>query len=129
MDVVAERAEKEKLIVSAFQKRVLKQHADKMKKTQNENVPKFRNTSLDFRNIVTDEDSLIYRHKGIMRMVDMKRLTKPLRTEKYKRKITYNMHNRIIMGHYSGLSKDLTFGLSDAVRQDIINELDGTHLQ
>lgn len=124
MDVVAERAEKEKLIVAAFQKRVLRQHADKMQKTQNANVPKFSDTSLDFRNIVTNEDSLIYRHKGIMRMVDMKRLTKPLKTDKYKRKKTYNMHNRIVMGHYSGLSKDLTFGLSDAVRQDIINELD-----
>lgn len=128
MNVVAERAENEKLIVAAFQKRVLKQHAEQMKKTQNENVPKFRDTSLDFRNIVTDEDSLIYRHKGIMRMVDMKRLTRPLKTEKYKRKITYNMHNRIIMGHYSAISKDLTFGLSDAVRQDIINELNGTQI-
>ncbi|WP_407402223.1 hypothetical protein [Chryseobacterium sp.] len=128
MDVLAERKEKEKLIVSAFQKRVLQQHGDKMQKTQNENVPRFRKKSLDFRNIVTNEDSLIYRHKGVMRMVDMKRLTKPLKTDKYTRKKTYNIHNRILMGHYSGLSKDLTFGLTAAVREDIINELDGNQL-
>lgn len=128
MDVVGERAEKEKLIVAAFQKRVLKQHAEKMQKTMNANVPKFTDSALDYRNILTDADSLIYRHKGIMRMVDMKRLTLPLRSEKYKRKKTYNMYNRIIMGHYSGLSKDLTFGLTEAVRQEIMAELDGTQI-
>lgn len=128
MDVVGERAEKEKLIVAAFQKRVLKQHAEKMQKTMNANVPKFTDSALDYRNILTDADSLIYRHKGIMRMVDMKRLTLPLRSEKYNRKKTYNMYNRIIMRHYSGLSKDLTFGLTQAMRQEIIAELDGTQI-
>ncbi|KNB60978.1 hypothetical protein [Chryseobacterium sp. Hurlbut01] len=128
MDIIAERAGKEKLIVSAFNRRVLKQHAEKMQKTQNANVPVFSDSSLDFRNIATNDDSLIYRHKGIMRMIDMKRLTRPFTTQKYNRKPVYNVHNRIIMGHYAGLSKDLTFGLTDAVRQEIMSELDGKQI-
>ena len=128
MNVLAERSEKEKLILSAFQKRILKQHAERMQRTQDANVPRFRNQSLDFRNIITDDSSLIFRHKGVMRMIDMKRLTKPRKTEKYKRKKTYNMYNRVVMGHYSGIFKDLTFGLTESVRQQIVQELDGKEI-
>ena len=126
MDLVGQRKENgEKLILAAFQRRMLQKHADKINEKQNAKMPKFSDSSNASRTFTVDDDTMIYQHKGLLRMVEMKRLTKPRKTEKYKRKKTYDIHNRIIMGHFGQLGRDLTFGLSDSIRDEIIAELDG----
>lgn len=126
MDLIGQRQAKgEKLILAAFQRRMLQKHADKINEKQNSRMPSFSDSSNANRTFTVNDDSMIYQHKGLLRMVEIKRLTKPNRTEKYTRKKTYDIHNRIIMGHFGQLGRDLTFGFSDSIRDEIIAELDG----
>lgn len=126
MNLIGERAsQNEGMIMAAFQRRILKKHADKISQKQDGAMPNFKDSSNANRTFEVDDDSLIYRHKGLLRMVEIKRLTIPKGTKKYKRAKTYPVHNRIIMGHFGQIGRDLTFGFSDQIRDEIMAELDG----
>lgn len=118
MDLIADR-DNDKIIFSAFVKRTLKKRADIISKDQDKNMPDFSDKSYTKRSFEVSEDSLIYKHKGLLRFMDMKRLTYPRSKIKYKRKKVYPVHNTIIMKQYDATMKELTYGLSDSIIAEI----------
>ncbi|MBO6184201.1 MAG: hypothetical protein J6O88_05825 [Chryseobacterium sp.] len=122
MDLIAER-DNDKIIFSAFVKRTLKKRADIISKDQDKNMPDFSDKSYSKRSFEVSEDSLIYKHKGLLRFMDMKRLTYPRSKIKYNRKKVYPVHNIIIMKQYDATMRELTYGLSDSIIAEIKAEL------
>lgn len=111
-------------IFKANMERLLKEHARKMDATQNEGYSVFSDPSFHGRSYSTDGDSLTYTQSALYRFVDMKKLRYPGSQNQYKRKKVYNFHNRIIMGHYNGLMKDLTYGAAEEVKADLLEKFD-----
>lgn len=122
MNLIAER-DNENIIFSAFVKRTLKKRADIISKDQDKNMPDFSDKSYSKRSFEVSEDSLIYKHKGLLRFMDMKRLTYPRSIIKYNRKKVYPVHNTIIMKQYDATMRELTYGLSDSIIAEIKAEL------
>ena len=99
-------------IFRAHVKRTLKQHAKKMNEKQQGGYSGFSDPAFKGRAYITDGESLQYTHSALYRFVDMKRLRRRGGYEKggpkYARKNVYDFHNRIIMGRYNGIMKDLS---------------------
>lgn len=122
MDLIADRSN-EKIIFRSFVKRTLKKRADIISNHQDKNMPDFSDKSYSKRTFEVSEELMIYKHKGLLRFMDMKRLTYPRSKIKYKRKKVYPVHNTIIMKQYDATMKELTYGLSDSIIADIKAEL------
>ncbi|MEI7486276.1 MAG: hypothetical protein WCJ72_02490 [Chryseobacterium sp.] len=122
MDLIGDR-DNEKIIFSAFVKRTLQKRGKIISDSQDKNMPDFSNKSYSKRSFEVSEDSLIYKHKGLLRFLDMKRLTYPRSKIKYTRKKVFAVHNTIIMKQYDATMKELTYGLSDSILAEIKAEI------
>jgi len=122
MDLIGERDD-DKLIFGAFVRRTLEKRAKIISEVQENNMPNFKNPSYAKRTFEVNNDALTYRHKGILRFLDMKRLTFPKSRIKYTRKRIFAVHNTVIMKQYNATMMELTYGLSDSVISEIKAEL------
>lgn len=123
MDLIQRRKDDDVPIFRAFAERTLKEHAEKMKQAQDRKMAGFSSAFWDTqRSIITNAQSLILKHPLPERFVDMK--TRAVDGVK-KPKKHHEVHNRIIMGHYNGIMRDLTYGLTENVKAQIRAEFEG----
>lgn len=122
MDVLNETKNEDVAIFRAHVKRTLKEHAAELDKVQRERISGFSSDFWSNRNITTNEQSLFYRHIGAHRLVDMK--TRVVGERKIK-KGYHEVHNRMIMGHYNGIQLDITYGLTEQVKENLRKEFHG----
>ena len=119
MDLLADRKADDSPVFRAHVERTLKKHAQKMDSEQSKGYSGFSNPSFRGRSYSTDGYSLTYAQSALYRFVDMKKLRYPGSQNQYKRKRVYDFHNRIIMGHYNSIMKELTYGVADEVKADL----------
>lgn len=124
MDLLEDRKKDEDIIFRAHVERVLKHHANKIDDAINKVVGGFSTDAFSKRTFTADDTSLSYRHAGLLRFVDMKRLARPGTQIKYRRKSVHEAHNRIIMGHFNGIMGDLIYGLTEEVKAELKAKLD-----
>ena len=70
------------------------------------------------RGFMVTENTLGYTHLKKHRFVDMKTRTSKKGTN---RKKTHRIHNKIIWGHYNNIIKELHFGFTAAVKEELRN--------
>lgn len=128
MDLLADRKAEDSPIFKAHMERTLKEHARKMNTKQTQGYSGFSDPSFRGRSYSTDGDSLTYTQAALYRFVDMKKLRYPGTATQYKRKRVYDFHNRIIMGHYNGIMKDLIYGAAEDVKADFRATIEGNNL-
>ncbi|MGV8914378.1 MAG: hypothetical protein ACOH1X_02905 [Kaistella sp.] len=128
MDLLADRKAEDSPIFKAHMERTLKEHARKMNQKQSQGYSELKNPSFHGRSYSTDGDSLTYSHSALYRFIDMKKLRYPGTNNQYKRKRVYDFHNRIIMGHYNGIMKDLIYGAAEEVKADLRATIEGNNL-
>ena len=126
MDLLADRKAEDSPIFRAHMERTLKEHARKMNTKQTAGYSVLKDPSFRGRSYSTDGDSLTYTQAALYRFVDMKKLRYPGTQTQYKRKKVYDFHNRIIMGHYNGIMKDLIYGSAAEVEADLRSKIDNT---
>ena len=126
MDLLADRKAEDSPIFRAHMERTLKEHARKMNEKQLAGYSVLKDPSFRGRSYSTDGDSLTYTQAALYRFVDMKKLRYPGTQTQYKRKKVYDFHNRIIMGHYNGIMKDLIYGAAAEVEADLRSKIDNT---
>lgn len=126
MDLLADRKANDSPIFRAHMERTLKEHARKMNTKQTAGYSVLKDPSFRGRSYSTDGDSLTYTQAALYRFVDMKKLRYPGTQTQYKRKKVYDFHNRIIMGHYNGIMKDLIYGAAAEVEADLRSKIDNT---
>jgi len=73
------------------------------------------------RGFVVSENTLGYTHLKKHRFVDMKTRTSKKGRNKKK---SHPVHNRIIWGHYNNVIKELHFGFTNAVKEELRNMQD-----
>ena len=96
----------------------LKETGDYIDSTQRRlaNVFDFKNNNINNRSFVVTNNTLQITHQLKERFIDMKRING--RTKKQ-----YPIHNKVIMGYYGSLIRNLSFGLTQDVRNAITNQL------
>jgi hypothetical protein len=70
-------------------------------------------------NTNVDDNVMTYKHSKKNRFVDMKSRT--LKNGTKKRKRSHAVHNKIVMGNYSELVKELSFGFTEQIRNQFTN--------
>ena len=121
MDLLNERKTDELPIFRAFVQRVLKKRAGEIDAGINKGMAGFSSDFWKDKNFTTSDVSLVYSHLPVHRFVDMKvRKVGGKRTPKKNHEI----HNRIIMGQFAGIQAELTYGLTEQVKEEIRNNIE-----
>lgn len=121
MDLIKDRQNDELPIFRAFVERVLKKRAGEIDADINKGMAGFSSDFWKDKNFTTSDISLVYSHLPIHRFVDMKvRKVGGKRTPKKNHEI----HNRIIMGQFAGIQAELTYGLTEQVKEEIRNNIE-----
>ena len=121
MDLLNERKTDELPIFRAFVQRVLKKRAGEIDADINKGMAGFSSDFWKDKNFTTSDVSLVYSHLPVHRFVDMKvRKVGGKRTPKKNHEI----HNRIIMGQFAGIQAELTYGLTEQVKEEIRNNIE-----
>ena len=120
MDLLNERKTDELPIFRAFVQKVLKKRAQEIDADINKGMAGFSSDFWKDKNFTTSDVSLVYSHLPVHRFVDMK-----VRKVGGKRKPKKNheIHNRIIMGQFVGIQGELTYGLTEQVKEEIKKEI------
>ena len=121
MDLLNERKTDELPIFRAFVQRVLKKRAQEIDADITKGMAGFSSDFWKDKNFSTSDVSLVYSHLPVHRFVDMK-----VRKVGGKRKPKKNheIHNRIIMGQFAGIQAELTYGLTEQVKEEIRNNIE-----
>ena len=120
MDLLKDRKNDELPIFRAFVQRVLKKRAGEIDADINKGMAGFSSDFWKDKNFTTSDVSLVYSHLPVHRFVDMKvRKVGGKRTPKKNHEI----HNRIIMGQFAGIQAELTYGLTEQVKEEIRNNI------
>ena len=121
MDLLKDRQNDELPIFRAFVERVLKKRAGEIDADINKGMSGFSSDFWKDKNFTTSDVSLVYSHLPVHRFVDMK-----VRKVGGKRKLKKNreIHNRIIMGQFAGIQAELTYGLTEQVKEEIRNNIE-----
>ena len=121
MDLLKDRKNDELPIFRAFVQRVLKKRAGEIDADINKGMAGFSSDFWKDKNFTTSDVSLVYSHLPVHRFVDMK-----VRKVGGKRKPKKNheIHNRIIMEQFAGIQAELTYGLTEQVKEEIRNNIE-----
>lgn len=135
MDVLGNNSDEELAIFRAFVKRTLKEHVDKIDEEQSSKISAFESDNFDGRSFYSSDVSLKYSHRLIHRVAEMKRRRpRPKKNNQLKPKKLIKfvkdtqIHNRILMGNFAGIQGQLTYGLTEAVRNQMKKDLDGKEI-
>jgi len=83
----------------------------------------FRSAFWGKRNMSVDDNTLTYEHLAIHRIIDIK--TRKSSTG-IKRKKNHPIHNRILYGKINTLARELMFGFTQSVKEELQNKISGT---
>src|SRR5690554_6086196 len=107
------------ILKGRFVKRVFQETAISIDKAVSSTMSKrgFQSPEWEHRSFQTSDSALTYQHPIQNRFVDMR--TRNNEKTGRKRKKHHPVHNRIIFGHYSQVIKELSFGFTEAVREEL----------
>jgi|SRR5690606_19056000 len=106
------------ILKGRFVKRVFDETAADIEKAQNKymNSRGFESPDWNDRTFQTSDSALTMYHLGKHRFVDIKTLNTK---EGKKKKKNHPIHNRIIFGHYNFIIRELKYGFTDAVKEEL----------
>lgn len=122
MDLLSQRKNEEIAIFRAFAERTLKQHAERMEASQREAMSGSKSSFWNQLQVNSNDHSIDMRMRPEMRFVDMRSRY----VKSSKKRITkgyHDVYNKIVMTHYNGILMDLTYGMSEAIVQEMKNSL------
>lgn len=121
MDLINDRRSDDTPVFRAYVERVLKKRSKAITAEQNAQIAGFSSGFWKRKHIRSDDTSLIYTHLAAHRFVDMK--TRKVDGQKKDKKY-HEVHNRILMGNYAGIMNELTYGLTEQMKQMMQEKID-----
>lgn len=108
----------DEILKGRFSKRVFTDTAADIDKAQTKymNSRGFESPEWNDRTFTTSSSALVVQHLGRHRFVDMK--TRNTKAGK-KRKKNHAIHNKIMFGHYNNIIRELKYGYTDAVVEEM----------
>lgn len=125
MDVLNENKNEDVAIFRAHVKRTLQEHSAEMNNEIVSEMAGFTEAFWQDRKITSDEYAIIYQHRPQHRFIDMKYIRVNGRKVLQNR---HEIHNKIIMTHFNGIQLDLTYGLTEQVKEQLRLQFDGKTL-
>lgn len=120
MNLLTKRSDsKDAILKGRFIKRELQEEGSDMKQAQTSLMSRRGFKSSEFftdRSISVDDTALRFDHLAKHRFVDMRR--RNTKTGSIKKK-NHPIHNRILYGHANNIVKRLSFGYTEAVKQEM----------
>jgi hypothetical protein len=121
MNLIANRSQlSEDIIQNRFIQKVLRENSQEMDKAIRQRMAGFNSNFWRNRSFTVTDNVLSYQHLKQHRFVDMR--TRKTKEGTIKRKRNHPIHNKIVMGHYNNIVKDLAYGFAESVRQSLTNE-------
>lgn len=108
----------DEILKGRFSKRVFSDSAADIDKAQTKYMSSrgFESPEWNDRTFTTSSSALVVQHLGRHRFVDMK--TRNTQKGK-KRKRNHAIHNRIMFGYYNNIIRELKYGYTDAVKEEL----------
>jgi hypothetical protein len=120
MNLLANRNNNDDAILKGrFIKQKLNETAKAIEELQNKKMIGFNSSFWRDRSFAVTDNEMEFEHLKVHRFIDMR--TRKQKDGSSKKKKSYAIHNRIVMGQYSQLTKELAFGFT----QEIKNQLRG----
>jgi hypothetical protein len=91
---------------------------------QQKNMPSFSDKSYENRTFDINNNTLIYRHKGLLRLMEMKRISYPNSSKKYIQKRIYTTYNKVFTAHYNAILKHLAYSFAEDVVEELKSEVE-----
>ena len=115
MNLLDTRTDSDKVIEGRFVKHTLEEAGRKLLQAQGNAMTGMRSAFWQNRSISVTDNVMKYQHLKQHRYLDMRTRAQAdgTKTKKKSRVI----HNKIVMGHYAGIVKELSFGFTDAIKQ------------
>jgi hypothetical protein len=115
-DLINERSRKsqEQILEGRFIRMKLNEMADDIREASDKKMIGFSSAFWNNRRFSTTDNQMQYEHLKVHRFVDMRTRAKKDGTKSKKK--SYPIHNRIVMGQYSQLTRELSFGFTEAVK-------------
>lgn len=112
----------QEILKGRFISRVFEQQANDMDRSIGKVISdnSFKSTQWGERSFETSSSALTYTHLKRHRFVNMKRINKG---SKSINKRSYPIHNQIIFGHYNSIIRQLKYGFTEAVKDELKNIL------
>lgn len=106
------------ILKGRFIKRVFSETSVDIEKAVSKEITsrEFESAEWGDRSFTVSDSALSYQHLGRHRFVDMK--TRNTKQGK-KRKKNHPIHNRIIFGHYNNIVRELKYGFTEAVKEEL----------
>lgn len=118
MSILEDRKKRsEEILQGKFIRRVLNETAKEIDKSQSRTMSGFRSTFWNNRRFNISSNQLSLQHDKRIRFLDMKNRIR--RDGTSQRKKSRVVHNRIIYGKYNNLVRELSFGYTDAVKEEL----------
>lgn len=97
----------------------LQETANDIRTAQNKKMSSFSSSFWNDRSFSVSDNEMQYEHLKVHRFIDMRTRTKK-DGSKVKKK-SYAIHNRIVMGQYSQLNKELAYGFTEEIKNQLRN--------
>ena len=106
------------ILKGRFIKRVFSENSVYIDKSVSKEITTrgFESAEWGDRSFTISDSALTYQHLGRHRFVDMK--TRNTKKGKIRKK-NHPIHNRIVFGHYNNIIRDLKYGFTDAVKEEL----------
>jgi hypothetical protein len=105
------------IIKGRFVRKKLAETANEIREGSNKRMNGFRSGFWNNRSFSVTDNELQYEHLKVHRFIDMR--TRTLKSGEKRKKKFYPIHNRVVMGQYSQLVRELSFGFTEEVKNQL----------
>jgi hypothetical protein len=111
------RKTQEQILEGRFIRMKLNEMADSIREASDKKMIGFSSAFWNNRKFSTTDNEMQYEFLKVHRYVDMRTRAKKDGTKTKKK--SYPIHNRVVMGNYSQLTRELTFGFTEAIKTQL----------
>ncbi len=97
----------------------LQETANDIRDAQNKKMSSFSSAFWNDRSFSVSDNEMQYEHLKVHRFIDMRNRAKKDGSKSPKK--SYAIHNRIVMGQYSQLTKELAYGFTEEIKDQLRN--------
>ena len=100
-----------------FIRQKLSESATNIRQLQDKRMSSFSSAFWNDRSFSVNDNEMQYEHLKVHRFIDMR--TRAKKDGTIIRKKSYTIHNRIVMGQYSQLTKELAYGFTEEIKNQL----------
>lgn len=105
------------ILEKKFIRKKLGETAKEIERVQDTRMSSFSSEFWNNRRFTVTDDQLDFEHLKVHRFVDMRR--RQLKDGTKINKKSYPIHNRVVMGQYSQLTRELAYGFTEEVKNQL----------